>query len=123
MIEGLLVLLIVGLLAAGGLVVSFVPVEWLIQAGWLCTAAGLALGLPTGLWYHVRLRASLLPSGELPRRWWLHPTPLHARLRPDERPAVMLWFYLGAAGCAVSILGCVAVGASVVLAGFRAGVF
>jgi hypothetical protein len=123
MIEALLLLLVVGLLAAGGLVAPVVPVEELIRAGWLCIGAGLALGLPTGGWYHVRLRAALLRSGELPKRWWLRPTPLHARLRPRERPGIMVWFYLGGAGCAVVVLGCVVVGAAVVLAGSRAGVF
>ncbi len=123
MIEALLVLFGVGLLSALGLVAPLLASEWVIQAGWLCALAGLLLGVPTGFWYHVRLRASLLRSGRLARHWWLRPSSLHDRLDPEDRPAVMLWFTLGGAGFLVTVLGCVLVGAGVVLEGIRAGVF
>ena len=123
MIEALIVLLGVGLLSALGLVGPLLPSEWVIRAGWLCAVSGLLLGVPTGFWYHVRLRASLLRKGRLARRWWLRPSSLHDRLDPGDRPAVMLWFTLGGAGFLVTILGCLLVGAGVVLEGIRAGVF
>ena len=123
MVEVLLVLLGVGLLSALGLVAPLLPSEWVIRAGWLCTLSGLLLGVPTGFWYHVRLRASLLRKGRLSRRWWLRPSSLHDRLDPEDQPAVMLWFTLGGAGFAMTILGCLLVGAGVVLEGVRAGVF
>ena len=123
MIEALIVLLGVGLLAALGLVAPLLPSEWVIRAGWLCAGLGLLLGVPTGLWYHVRLRASLLRNGRLARRWWLRPSSLHDRLDAEDRPSVMLWFTLGGAGFLVTLLGCLLVGAGVVLEGVRAGVF
>lgn len=123
MIETLLVLLGVGLAALLGLVAPLVPSEWLVRAGWSCTAAGLALGVPTGLWYHLRLRAFLRGDARLPRGWWLRPASLHERLRPEERAPVLRWFRLGGAGFGLAVVGCALIGGGVVLEGLRAGVF
>lgn len=119
MLESLVVLGIVGCLTILGLVAPIVPLEWLVRLGWAVTVAGLAVGIPTGLWYHLRLRSTLLRMGALPPRWWLQPVPLHARLDPEERPSVILWFYVGGAGALVAFVGCVLVAAAVVLAGLR----
>lgn len=123
MIEALLVLLAVGLLSGLALVGPMLPPEWVVAGGGVCTILGLLLGVPTGFWYHVRLRACLLRRAELPQRWWLRPVRLHERLEAAERPEVMLWFALGGAGFGLTILGCFVVGVGVVLQAFRAGVF
>ena len=123
MLEGLLVLLALGLLAAGTLIVQLVPAEWLLEGGWVCAAVGLLVGVPTGFWYHVKLAACLRGTGKLPARWWLRPVRLHRHLPADERPAVMLWFGIGGAGFGLAMLGCLGVGAAVLLEAWRAGVF
>ena len=96
------------------------PGESLIRAGWLCTAAGLLLGVPTGFWYHVVLRACLRRHGPLPARWWLRPNDHHDGLGPGERARVLFWFRLGGAGFALTVLGCLLVAASIVALGVHA---
>jgi hypothetical protein len=114
-IEALLVFTGVGLLAAAGLLAPLVPPESVVLAGAACTAAGMAFGVPTGLWYHVRLRGFLAARGELPERWWLRPVDLHGYLRPGERPVVMRWFYAGGLGFLLTVLGCAVVVLGVLL--------
>jgi hypothetical protein len=121
MLEMLLVTLAIGLLVAGALVVQLVPAEWVVQTSGVCTALGLLVGVPTGFWYHVKLRECLRSAGELPARWWLQPVAHHEGLSPDDRPAVMFWFSLGGAGFGLTVLGCVGVGAGVLLQAWRAG--
>ncbi|MFQ5418068.1 MAG: hypothetical protein ACE5FL_13635 [Myxococcota bacterium] len=123
MIEALAVLFVVGFAAAGGLLLPLLSPEWLFRAGWALTFAGLVTGFPTGLWYHVVLRSCLRANDALPRRWWLRPTAHHGTLHDAQRRRVMRWFVAGGAGFTLTIAGCLAVGAGVLLEGFRAGVF
>ena len=116
-------MLAVGVLVAGTLIVQLVPAESLLQASWTCAVLGLVLGLPTGFWYHVKLRSALRRAGELTARWWLQPVAHHVHLTADERPGVMFWFTIGGAGFGLTMLGCLGVGAAVLLEGWRAGVF
>jgi hypothetical protein len=122
MIETLLVFIGVAVLTAGALVVHLVPAEWVVQAGWACTVVGLLLGVPTGFWYHVKLRAYLQRTGELPAGWWLRPVAHHGRLDPEEQPGVLVWFFAGGVGFVLTVLGCVGVAAGVLLQAWRAGV-
>jgi hypothetical protein len=122
MAELLLVLAAVGLVSALGLVVPLIPPEWLVEAGFWVTAAGFALGLPASLVWHVKLRGRLLRSGHLPARWWLRPVSLQGSLAADERPAVVVWFYLGGAGFALVCGGCLLIAAGVLASAVRAGV-
>jgi hypothetical protein len=89
----------------------------LLLGGFWVTAAGLAVGLPTGFAYHLALRRSLRSAGRLPARWWLHPTALHGALPDADRARVLAWCGVGAAGFAVSLLGC----SLVALGAWRAG--
>jgi hypothetical protein len=104
---------ILGALVGAAALVSLTPWTWLFGAGLVFMPLGLLIGVPAGLWYHVRLYRSLSPRGELGRGWWLHPTGLHGRLTDEERRAMRGPFFFGAAGFVVSILGCIlfAVGA------------
>jgi hypothetical protein len=122
MLEALLVMVGLAFLAGGSLVVQLVPAEWVVQASWACAGLGLLVGVPTGFWYHVKLRACLRRAGQLPERWWLRPVAHHERLTAEERPAVMFWFTVGGAGFGLTVLGCVGVAAGVLLQAWRAGV-
>ena len=99
----LVVAIILGLLGLGAL--AQLPFELGLQWGLRLTALGLALGVPTGLVYHVQLARALRRRGGLPRGWYWHPLALHPLLRPEERPRVLLWCGLGAAGFGVTALG------------------
>jgi hypothetical protein len=106
MLEAALALGSVAVLSAGVWAWSAVAAETLLAAGLWTVGVGLAFGLPTGLWYHVELRRSLLAAGLLPRRWWLHPISLHPLLPDADVFRVLAWCRLGAFGCAVAFLGC-----------------
>lgn len=95
------------------------PEIWM-GAGAALVALGLAVGVPTGFWYHVRLRASLAAQGPLPRRWWLRPVAFHGRLAGAERRRVLRWFAAGGAGFAVVVLGCLGVAFGVAVHVLRA---
>ena len=116
MLEIALVLGTLAALAAGaGAWTALAPDELLVGGLWI-VVGGLAFGLPTGLVYHVELRRSLLRAGDLPARWWLHPTSLHGRVPRADRPRVLAWCRAGAFGCALAFVGC----AVVALAAWRA---
>jgi hypothetical protein len=119
MLESILVLGALALLALGAWVAPLLPLESVVGLGWVVTAAGLLLGLPAGLAYHLRLRASLLRAGELPPRWWLRPTALHRQLDSAARPAVLLWFRIGGVAALAAFVGCALIGAAVLLALLR----
>jgi hypothetical protein len=78
----------------------------LLLAGFWTTLAGLALGIPTGLLYHLALYRSLVACARLPARWWVAPTSLHHLLPDADRARVLAWCVAGAAGFAISVLGC-----------------
>lgn len=100
--EAALVALAVAAMAA----VALVPWTILVQAGALVTALGLALGVPGGVAYHLRLRAALRRRDALPPRWWVEPVRLHRHLSDEERRRVLPPFTLGAAGFVLTMLGC-----------------
>ena len=117
----LLVLALVGLLGVAGLLLPLLPAGVIVQAGGVIIAAGALLGLPTGLWYHVKLRAALQRQNQLPARWWLRPVSLHDRVPSEQRTAVLRWFYAGGLGFIAMILGCLTVTVGVLLEAHRAG--
>lgn len=106
MLEALLALAFVAAIGAGALAFSLLATETILLAGLWLVAAGLALGIPTGFWYHVELRRVLAASGALPPRWWLHPTRLHGAIPAERWWRVMGWCYAGAFGWLVSFAGC-----------------
>jgi len=115
-------LLIVGAVTAAMCLLSgiwYAPWETLYYGGVWVTAAGFAVGLPTGLLYHLRLYQALRPRGELPPGWYWRPIQLNARLRPAERRRVMGWCYVGGFGFVVICVGLLMMGAGVSMALFR----
>jgi len=105
-IEVLVVLGVVAGLALFSLLGALIAPATLVYAGGVIAAFGLAAGVPTGFWYHVALYRVLRHRGPLPVRWWLHPVPLHSRLREEERSGVLRWFVLGGVGFGVVVIGC-----------------
>lgn len=88
---------------------ALLPWPLLVQGGALLAAAGLLLGLPTGVAYHVQLRRELARCGVRAARWWLQPTAWHRHLDAPGQAAIRTMFRLGGAGCGVVFLGCFAV--------------
>ena len=97
----------------------FTPWETLYYSGIWVTAAGFVVGVPTGFVYHVRLFQVLNPRGELPRGWIWRPLGFNARLRPEERPGVMAWCYVGGLGFVIICLGLLMMGTGVSMAIIR----
>jgi hypothetical protein len=97
-----------GLLAAFGALAAALAVDpaVLLIAGFWCAVAGLGFGVPTGLFYHVALRRSLLAVNQLPERWYWRPIELHDRIPDADRLWVLGWCYAGAAGFLVTVVGC-----------------
>lgn len=93
------------------------PWDWLIAGGLALGLLGLALGVPTGLVYHLRLREALLREHALERRWWLRPVSLHERITAPDMGRVLPWFRAGAASFVVVILGSVLMVIGVMKAG------
>ncbi len=105
---------LMALLVGAPMVVSVWPWEYLFGGGWILVVVGLALGVPTGFWYHVLLYRRLSPKGRLPRGWFWHPVNLHDRLTADERAEVLVWFFLGGVGFVIAIGGALLVGVGLV---------
>ena len=101
-----LVLGIVAILVSSVLVLAWAPAGALLTWGVLLTIGGMGLGVPTGFWYHVKLRRALARVGVLPPGWWLRPVALHDRMRPEDRAGVLSWFFLGGLGFLVTLIGC-----------------
>ena len=100
---------IVGSLSLLAYFVHWASLEGLASSAVWLVVAGLALGVPTGAWYHVELRRALLAKGvPLPARWWLKPVDLNEKLAPEQRWRVLSWFALGGAGWLLTMAGCVA---------------
>lgn len=70
-------------------------------------AAGLALGLPGSLVYHIKLARALAAAHRAERRWWWRPTHFHTDLTADERRRILPWFQVGVAGFLVVVAGCI----------------
>lgn len=105
MTEAAIVLgLVIMLVVVGTLVVSL-PWTAIVFAGAGLIAFGFVLGVPTGFYYHVALYKRLAPRKALPERWYWSPVRYHALLRDDERSSVLCWFYLGATGFTLIVLG------------------
>ncbi len=113
LIAAAVVLALLGL----SLVSALAPALGLLAGGAVLVLVGAMIGIPGGIAYHVALARVLGRRAALPPRWWLWPTSLHGALRPDERRVVMPWFYVGALGFALILVGAAAVLAAVLLGG------
>ena len=102
--------LVFGLLAGLGYAAHAADVIQLVYAGAILVGGGLFFSVPCAIVYHWALYRALKPRGELSPRWIWNPTGQHSKLLPAEEGRVLPWFYAGAAGWTVSVLGYVVLG-------------
>jgi hypothetical protein len=107
--ELLLILGLIGLLAAAAALSGLAWITLLTIGAWLMLV-GMVAGVPAGAVYHALLYRALRVSGPLPRRWWLRPHALHDRLVAPARRAVLGWFNVGALGFLATVIGCLLAG-------------
>lgn len=116
MAEILLVLLALLAVGAVGVLTSVLTPKLMAEAGLWTLTAGLATGLPTGLWYHVVLYRLLARRMRLPDRWWISPSNLHRHLTQEEIARITPWFLLGGIGFLLCLAGGLAAMAGLVMA-------
>lgn len=104
--ETVIALVLFVLLSGGAVVVHSASFYDLLWVGLWLVGGGLIFSVPCALRYHLLLYRALSARDALDRRWLLSPTAHHPRLTASERQRVMPWFYAGAAGWGVSLLGC-----------------
>lgn len=95
------------------------PWETLYYNGIWVTSLGFAIGVPTGLVYHLRLYQVLHPRGQLPRGWYWSPIRFNRCLQAGERRSVLSWCYAGALGFVIICIGLVMMGGGVSMALLR----
>jgi len=118
MLELLLVLTgLIGFVLLGYLTLVVTP-GIMVEFGLWVLAAGLVIGIPTGLWYHVVLYRTLARHITLPKGWWRRPAELHPRLTTDEFRPILPWFVSGAIGFVLCVIGGVAAIAGLSIARF-----
>lgn len=83
-----------------------VPVLTLVWGGVATIIAGMVLGLPAGVGYHVAMHKGLAASGHDARGWWWSPVRYHEQLVGASRRAVMPWFIAGVIGATLAFMGC-----------------
>jgi len=108
MFEFLLATAIVAVLLVIGLVAVAITPGLMVELGLWVLAAGLILGVPTGVWYHVALYRALTGAGNLKPGWWRRPVELHPLLTPRQFIDVRFWFVGGAVGFVLCCIGGVA---------------
>jgi hypothetical protein len=104
-IEAFIVVLVISVMIASGLAVIWLPWQLLLMVGFVGMGTGLFVGIPAGFYYHVLLREFLLKTPPIPERWWVQPTRYHHRLKGPSAKRVFIFFYLGAAGFFLIIVG------------------
>lgn len=78
----------------------------LFRASWWLIAAGLVVGVPFGLAYHIALFRALRHAEIEMRGWLWNPTRFHHRIPQHARLGIQVPFTLGALGAALCLVGC-----------------
>ena len=105
MIEALIVIGAVAVLVLTCLALTVFEAPLLLLGGLFAIALGFVVGVPAGVYYHVKLYRFLRELGSVPRNFWLYPTRYHGHLQDDAWRSVAPWFYAGAAGFGLIVLG------------------
>ena len=101
-IAGAVVALFVGVVMAA----AALPVMTLIWTGALTIIAGMTLGLPAGVGYHLAMHRGLASAGIRAPKWWWSPVRYHGQLDARSRSSVMPWFVAGVLGATLAFVGC-----------------
>jgi hypothetical protein len=97
-------------LIAGAIVVmliaaALIPPMVLLWIGLGIGTLGATLGLVSGFVYHAQLWRALRVEGFDTKGIWLRPHHLHGKLSDARRLPVQRWFWAGATGFALTMLG------------------
>ena len=100
-------LVLVALVAVGmiGVIGATVTPGLIAAIGVGALLLGLAVGVPTGLWYHVILYRCVSAKIALSRTWWLSPSALHRHLTAAEARRINPWNRIGGAGFVLCLVG------------------
>lgn len=96
-------IVLVGVLAFG--LAGVLTPGLLATAGLGILALGLAIGVPTGVWYHVVLYRIVSARASVARRWWLSPARLHPHLTAADWRRITPWYRAGGVGFALCLAG------------------
>ena len=105
MLEITLVLLAVVVVGLGGVIGSMFTPRIVTATGLGMLILGLAVGIPTGFWYHVVLYRLASAKVRLSRAWWLSPSALHRHLTDGEQRRITPWYRIGGVGFVLSVAG------------------
>jgi hypothetical protein len=95
----------VALLGTLAFLVASLPPMSLLWSAATVIGIGCAVGIPTGVGYHVVLRRELMRVGPLPQGWLWSPTKHHDQLDPAGMSRVRPWLWSGGMSFLVIMLG------------------
>lgn len=84
---------------------AMIPPIALLWMSVVIGSLGAALGLTSGFVYHARLWQALRIEGHGTKGMWLRPHHLHGKLSDARRQPVQRWFWAGATGFGLTMLG------------------
>jgi hypothetical protein len=87
------------------LVAAMIPPIGLMWISVVIGSIGAVLGLTSGFVYHARLWQALRVEGHGTSGMWLRPHHLHGKLSQERRRPVQRWFWAGATGFGLTMLG------------------
>jgi hypothetical protein len=82
-------------------------VKWesLFIVGIVMIAAGIVVGVPAGLVYHVQLYRTMRDKNKIAKGWVWRPFDYHKHLDRRDRRRVMPWAIVGGAGFFIIVIG------------------
>jgi len=110
--EMLIAVLVIGAVAGLG-ALTLLPWETLAYASVWLIGIGFAVGIPTGVVYHVWLYKALRPIGLLPDDWYWRPIACNDLVPDEDRGRVLAMCYTAAGGFVIVTGGIVALAAAV----------
>lgn len=84
---------------------AMIPAMALLWISVVIGSVGAALGLTSGIVYHARLWQALRIEELSTKGMWLRPHHLHGKLSDPRRQPVQRWFWAGATGFGLTMLG------------------